>query len=239
VHIDDSAVAKAMGRLGQQELGSMSLADALGLVVGVMPDLFAVDGAGILLLDDRQVLRHVASTDGGAHILEALQETTGRGPCVSALVQEELIEVEDIGTDERWPELRPVLTDNGIRGILGVPVHVAGAPIGSLNVYHRESRGWDDSDLAALLAFDQLVERILASAVLTTRNEELVKQLEQALSTRVLVDRAVGMLMGLEDIDAAEAFERIRRAARSSRRPVHDVAGDVLAARKLTDRRPA
>lgn len=233
MHIDDGALAGAVGRLSQQELSRMDLRNALDVIVGSMPHLFCVDGAGVLLLDDGQDLRHAASTDRGAQILEVLQETTGRGPCVSSLIGDEVIVVDDIADDERWPDLRPVLMENGIRGILGVPIHIAGVPIGSLNVYHREAYKWDSSDVNALLAFDRLVERLLSSAVLATRNEELVGQLEQALAARITIDRAVGVLMGLDDVDAPEAFERIRKSARSSRRPIREVAAEVLSVRKL------
>ncbi|MDE3207112.1 MAG: GAF domain-containing protein, partial [Acidobacteriota bacterium] len=137
MNVDDGALSAVMGRLSRQELGRMDLREALGAVVGAMPELFSVDGAGVLLLDEGQDLRHVASTDEGAQILEALQETTGRGPCVSALIDDEVVMVSDMAEDDRWADLRPVLVGNGIRGILGVPVHVAGAAVGSLNVYHR------------------------------------------------------------------------------------------------------
>lgn len=211
----------------------MTLEEALDVIVDAMPALFAVDGAGILLLDDEQVLRYAASTDRGSEVLEAAQETTGHGPCVTALLDDVPVAVDDIVTDERWPDLREVLSNNGIRGVIGAPIHVAGTPIGSLNAYHRSPRRWDPSDQEAILAFDRVVERILTHAVLAQRNETTVGQLNLALTARITIDRAVGVLMGREDLDAADAFERLRRAARSSRRPLKDVAADVVAMRKL------
>src|ERR1700757_623744 len=95
-HIDEATLAYAIGRLSQQELNRMGLASAFEAIVGAMPELFTVDGAGVLLLDDLQQLRYAASSDRGAQILEAVQETTGRGPCVSALVDNELVAVHDI-----------------------------------------------------------------------------------------------------------------------------------------------
>jgi GAF domain-containing protein len=231
--IDEPALAHALGRLSQQDLNGMGLAGALEAIVGAMPELFSVDGAGILLLDDLQQLRHAVSTDRGAQILEAVQETTGRGPCVSALVDNEPVVVADVGSDERWPELTPVLVENGIRGVLGVPLHLAGTPVGSLNVYHRDPRPWDSSDKAAIAAFNRVAERLLANAVLASRREALVQQLTRALEARVSIDRAVGVLMAVEDLDAADAFERIRRSARSARRPVREVAAEILLSKKV------
>jgi GAF domain-containing protein len=233
MNIDEQALSGALGRLSQQELARMDMREALGVIVDSMPALFSVDGAGILLLDDEQDLRYVASTDQGAQVLEAVQETTGHGPCVTALFDDVVIVVDDIVEDERWPDLGALLVPNGIRGVMGAPIHVAGAPIGSLNVYHRDQRGWDASDQAALLAFDRVAERILSHALLVQRNEELVGQLTHALSSRVSIERAVGILMAVEDLDAPEAFERLRRSARSNRRRVADLANEVIAAKKL------
>ena len=44
----------------------------------------------------------------------------------------------------------------------------------------------------------------------------------------MVIERAVGYLMGVDGVDAAVAFERLRRAARSSRRKVGDIAAGLL-----------
>ena len=43
--------------------------------------------------------------------------------------------------------------------------------------------------------------------------------------------------MARDDIDAATAFERLRSAARSSRRPLTEVVRDVIAGKPLPNRR--
>jgi len=233
VHIDETVLTSAVGRLTQRSFEPMDTRAALSAIVNSMPSLFSVDGAGVLLLDEAQDLRYVASTDQGAQVLEAIQETTGHGPCVSSLIDDTVVVVDDILTDPRWPDLREVLSSNGIRGVVGAPLHVAGAPIGSLNIYHRHARGWDQSDRDALHVFAQIAERLLAHALLAQHHDTVAEQLTHALSARINIDRAVGMIMVIEDCDAADAFELLRRSARSSRRTASDIASDVLVARKL------
>jgi AmiR/NasT family two-component response regulator len=53
----------------------------------------------------------------------------------------------------------------------------------------------------------------------------------------VLVERAKGILMATDHVDAATAFERLRAAARSSRRPIAEVARGVIAGRPLPGHR--
>jgi len=56
---------------------------------------------------------------------------------------------------------------------------------------------------------------------------EQVERLESALERRALIERAKGILMERHGIDEREAFERLRRHARSRNRTVVDVSGSV------------
>lgn len=233
MHIEDVALERVIGQLTRVELRGLGINTALLEVMQAMPALFSVDGAGLLVTDENQVLRYVASTDGSAQLLEAVQESTGKGPCVQALVDDGMVAVADLLNDERWPDLGALLVPNGVRAVLGTPVRVAGVPVGSLNVYKRDAHVWDESDRAAVEAFEKLVERLLTSALVFERSEAVVGQLQHALESRVAIERAVGVLMAVDGVDAAGAFEHIRRAARSTRRSVRDIAHDVVESKKL------
>ena len=56
----------------------------------------------------------------------------------------------------------------------------------------------------------------------------MADQLQYALDYRVVIERAVGYLMGAHRLDAVTAFDLLRRRARDSRRRVADVAAEVL-----------
>jgi AmiR/NasT family two-component response regulator len=61
-----------------------------------------------------------------------------------------------------------------------------------------------------------------------TRLTEAVDQLENALERRALIERAKGILMERHSIDERAAFELLRSKARSSSRPVVELARAVL-----------
>jgi hypothetical protein len=233
VHIDDAALQRALGQLEPHRPDGLAVRSALSEVTAAMPALFSVDGAGIMLIDEEQVLRYVASTDGDARLLEAVQESTGRGPCVQALVDNDTVEVGDLLEDERWLDLTEMLVPNGLRAVLGAPIHLAGAPIGSINVYRRDAHDWDGSDHIALAAFNRVVEHMVVVALASDRNDILIGQLQHALQARVVIERAVGILMAVDNLEATEAFERIRRAARSDRRAAHEVARAIIRTKRL------
>jgi GAF domain-containing protein len=121
-----------------------------------------------------------------------------------------------------------------VRAVLGVPIRLRGSPIGTLNAYARDAHAWDDSDIGAIEALNRVLEGQLASAVARFRSEELVSQLEQALEQRVSIDRAIGVLMERERLDARGAFNHLRRRARDERRRAGDVAREILEGREPT-----
>jgi hypothetical protein len=57
---------------------------------------------------------------------------------------------------------------------------------------------------------------------------ERARQLELALSSRIVIEQAKGILAERHGVSVDEAFELLRREARSSRRKIHDVAADVV-----------
>src|SRR5215208_2349711 len=61
----------------------------------------------------------------------------------------------------------------------------------------------------------------------------LADQLQVALESRGLIERAKGALMERERLDDQEAFTHLRRAARSSGRKLSEVAGEVAAGQPL------
>jgi GAF domain-containing protein len=186
------------------------------------------DGAGVMFADSREVLRSVVATDPGGALLEGLQAELGEGPCLDTYVHDTLVFSDDLGADTRYPQLGPLCAAHDVGAVAGMPLHLAGGPVGAINVYGRVPRPWTDDELAVLDAYGRLVESLLAASVAARRNDELAGQLQFALDYRVVIERGIGYLMGRDGLDGDVAFDQLRGAARSSRRKVVDVAADVL-----------
>jgi GAF domain-containing protein len=197
-------------------------------VMNATRQLFAATGCGIMLIDDRSVLAAAAATDEPSRLLEVLQEQVGHGPCVDALTFARTVSTSDLAADERWPALKE-LPGAGVRAVLGVPLHADRVPVGSLNVYRDRPHEWTDSEVTALTAYSSLIETVLQSALHARERERLAEQLQHALDHRVVIERAVGVVMGRQNINAVAAFNQLRQRARSAQRPVADIAGELLA----------
>jgi len=210
----------------------VGLSDALDQVVRTATAFFSVTGAGVMFADDEHVLHYVAASDEDSARLEEAQRRHGHGPCVDALVLDHVITTDDVTNDHRWPALHDPLSDGRVRAVLGLPVHVAGAAVGSINLYRDSAVMWEPAHVEAFAAFAALVDRLLTSALNASRQEELARQLQHALDHRVVIERAVGMLMARDGLDAPGAFDTLRRRARDSRRRAFEIAEDIVERRE-------
>jgi GAF domain-containing protein len=227
--IDPVRLQDALDRLGQESAARDSLEIPLRSAVDAVVGVFGVDGAGLMFIADDDALRYACASNDAAHALEAGQERLGHGPCVDSLINDEVVATDDLSTDDRWPGLAALVTPAGVRAVLGVPVHLGGGAVGSLNVFYRSAHGWTDEEKDALAAFNGVIETIVGTALLARRREQLVTQLQYALDHRVPIERAIGVVMARDDLGAVDAFNQLRQTARSTRRRVSDVAEELLA----------
>jgi GAF domain-containing protein len=226
--VDLSSLEAGLSDLGDLRSTGDNTAELLQRAVAATRQMPTVSGAGLMLVDAEQALRYVAASDEPGRTLEAAQEEAGEGPCIEAFVRNEAIATDDVRTDGRWPRLASLVQQSPVRAVLGVPTHVGGGAVGTLNVYVDSPHDWTDSEVAALGAFASVVDTLLASSVAQQRSDRLAQQLQYALDYRVIIERAVGYLMRRDGVDSVTAFSRLRSAARNSRRKAVDLARDLL-----------
>lgn len=238
MHIDPGALAESLSALTTPADGDPpELETSIAAVIDATRSLFAVTGVGLMLADASGELRYVGATDEAARVLESVQEELTAGPCVDCFVLGEVVQTDDLAHDERWPELSSRVVPDVVDAVLGVPTRIGGVVVGSFNVYRSGRYEWDSSDVAAVAAHNEVLEGLLGSDLVARRRGVVVEQLQQALDKRIVIERAVGMLMQRHAVPAVVAFGALRRAARDQRRPVADLAavtlggGDTVGAR--------
>jgi GAF domain-containing protein len=226
--IEPVALERSLASLRERSAED-GLMRALEQVIAATRDLFEAAGAGLMMIDDQSALKAVAATDEPGRLLEIRQQEIGHGPCVDSLTFDQVVSTPDLAADDRWPQLLPDLPDRGVRAVLGVPLHANNLAVGSLNVYRNRPGEWDPSEVTALKAYGRLVESLLATALQAHERGQLAEQLQHALNHRVVIERAIGLVMGRENLGPVDAFNELRRTARSSERKVADVAAELLA----------
>lgn len=98
--------------------------------------------------------------------------------------------------------------------------------------------GEDAGDLTSAMVLADLLAGDLAPGNRPAKNDapldELgqlrmsVKQLEHALAARVVVEQAIGVLTERQHNSPRQAFERLRKVARSRGRKVHDLSREIV-----------
>ncbi len=228
VNIDANALQSSLRRLRQAAFDADVVA-VMKRAVNAVHRVFGCSGAGIMFITESGQLSYVAASDEAGRQLEQAQALAGQGPCYDSYVYAREVVSSDLRTDSRWPQLPDHLPPE-VRAVAGIPVLLSGSPVGTLNVYRDEPADWDDSDVQALRAYSDLIAEVIGSALAAQDHSVLAGQLHYALDYRVVIERAVGYLMGSQGLDAVTAFSALRKRARDSRRRVADVAAEILPA---------
>src|ERR671910_2108188 len=127
-----------------------------------------------------------------AQAVEDGQERLAQGPCAVAFSQRLPAAIRNIKLEPDWQEFTQVLVSEGVCAALSVPVELDGGVIGTLDIYARQPRDWDPSEVAALQAYAGLVASLLSAAVTAQVKGRLADQLQAALEHRWLIEQAKG-----------------------------------------------
>jgi GAF domain-containing protein len=227
--IDAAELSESLRKLATTEHGHTSVFAALEQVLEACVALFDVDGAGILVADEQNILRYAVASDGPGRLLEQTEADAAQGPCTEAFVSGAVVTSRDVTAEvERWPVLASAMREQPVRAVLGTPVRIGGVPVGTLDVYKQSAHEWDDSEVGALARYAEVVAATMTAAVQAHTAGELARQLQYALDYRVVIERAVGFLMAKDDMDPVAAFNALRTAARSRRTKLGATAQHVL-----------
>ena len=221
-------VREALHELGDLRYSAGDLDEALRRIVQCTHDLFAVDGASLMMIDPDQLLRSVADSDERVGHLEELQVEHGEGPCIDAFDDKELIHAADLAAEKRWPSFSPAAVERGLRAVLASPIPYNQTAIGVVVVFSTDVHPWSPEGELALVAFTDLAALTIANTMQSEPRGELAEQLQRALDARVLIEQAKGARVAREGISPGEAFERMRRQARAERRRVVEVAREIM-----------
>jgi GAF domain-containing protein len=228
--VDRDAFAHSPGESPRALPDPGGLFATLQRVIDATRAVFQVDGASLALAHEDGSLRWVVVTDGAAGLLEDTQRELGEGPGLAAYGDTVAVVVLDLGTDRRFARLAAVVTPRGLRGVLAVPVVVAGRPVGALSVYATQPCLWSGIDVAAVGAYAGVVAELVAAGMALDARDAEVAELTRALTARVWVEQAKGALVATEGLEPAAASERLRARAEATQRTVTDVAREVVQA---------
>lgn len=164
------------------------------------------------------------ASDPLAAELDRLQRELGAGPGPEACETSSIVSSDDLGTDARWPSLRPHARRSGVAAVVSIPLVPAREfPwwSGWLTLYSHHAGAFPAPSVA--------VAETLGLYFSSTVNSALHAQsLEAALASRDLIGQAKGIIMARKNLDDEGAFAVLKQASQHTNRRLRDVAEEVV-----------
>jgi transcriptional regulator with GAF, ATPase, and Fis domain len=220
-----------------------SLADLAGLVMDSQPGgleallrhvaAFAVraipgaDGAGLTLLERGRPDTLVASAEFVEEV-DRIQYSLGQGPCITAAAEGHTVVSGSLQVEKRWPRFGPRVAALGVHSVLSLPLMGPAGALGAMNVYAHAKDSFDHRAI-------ELGELFAVPAAISVRNAQILAQtkrvattLQSALSSRSVIDQALGIVISRSGCSVDEAFGKIVAISQAENRKVSAVAQHLV-----------
>jgi GAF domain-containing protein len=149
------------------------------------------------------------------------------GPWRDCARSGQLITITDLRTSERrWPRFTRLAMAAGFRAVTLVPVGPEAARLGSL-----AALGGQTPDMTGIRLTLSLADAVAAGLVISAelgRRQAAIAQLQSALTTRIVIEQAKGILAERWQVGPDEAFDALRRHARARQRALADLAQAII-----------
>lgn len=225
----EQLVGRAFVSLADTLVDDYDIIELLTRLVEQCVELLAADAGGIMLADALGQLRVVAASSEDARLVELMQLQNDQGPCLDCYRRAAPVSVADLTeAADRWPLFvaaamrRPVF-----RAVHAVPLRLRGEAIGALNLWHHHPGSMTTDDLALGQALADVATIAILQERAIRRAEVLNEQLQAALTSRVIIEQAKGVLAQHSQLHMDEAFNLMRRYARAHNKRLADVARDL------------
>jgi len=228
VAVDCQMIARTVTELRAALPGADDLLAGLVRVAEATRTVLEVDGAGLTLVHADGPPRWVAATDAAMELLVQVQHDFGDGPYLQAYALDQAVVVQDLGAAPAWVRLAAVVGQLHVRGVLSVPIRLAGQPVGTLDAYSTRPRAWTAHELEGLGEFAAVAGELVHTSVELAAQQLEVAQLRQALTSRVWIEQAKGVLAATQGVSPEAAFQQLRIRARASSRRLAEVAQEVV-----------
>ncbi len=191
-------------------------------------DVLAVDSSGVTRCE-QDAFRPVDAVGPAAAAAQQAQADVGQGPCLDVLRDGRPVLCSDLRAEPgRWPAFSARAREIGIVAVAGLPMRLGSSTPASLGLYSAASRDWTEHDVAVAQALADIASSHIAHDDELTQARDTVRQLQEALESRIVIEQAKGMIAAERSIPVEEAFGLIRVHARSHRVGLREVSYAIV-----------
>src|SRR4051812_13385811 len=177
-------------------LSEETVATALGLIGSLAVDTVpGAVGAGVTLVDARGRRRTSGATDQRVEQADRLQYELDQGPCLAAAAARQVIRLDDIEGDRRWPRWSAAVAPLGLRAALSAPLVAGDEGLGAIKVYADAPGTFGPRAEHLLTMFATQAAILVANVQSFERAHRVSDDLRTTVRGRDVVSMAKGMLM--------------------------------------------
>jgi GAF domain-containing protein len=219
--------------------GPLDIAGALSVLARRSPALLGAGAAAVVFDPGGREVTHVVGSDPEVCRLERDAVGWREGPGHDCHVTHGHLAqaaLEGRPARQRWPHYAPRALGLGYTRVAALPLRARARTSGALVLLSgTRQRSFSPDTLALGQSMADFTAITVQRAREADRSRTLAAQLELALSSRVVIEQAKGVLATRWAVTVDDAFDRLRRHARSRQRQVSDVAREVVEGRADPD----
>ena len=195
----------------------------------VAAEFMALDGAGIALISESDVLMSLCTSNNAAGALMDLEITLGEGPAVDASRGDANGDINLLGTTaSTWETYRPEAAALGARAVFGFPVRLGAIRFGALSLFRTAPGPLDDQQDSDAYLMASVIGRAILAIQANGSQEDLVGELNGASMLDFRVHQAAGMLAVQGSMSVRDALVFLRAHAFAVGCQLSELAGRVV-----------
>jgi GAF domain-containing protein len=216
-------------RLADTMTDNYDVIDFLQVLAERCVDLLDTSAAGIMVADTDGRLRHAACSSEQMRLVELFELQIEEGPCFDAYDEQVAVRCDDREeAARRWPRFAPRAQAAGFLAVSAVPMRLRRDVVGALNMFSSAPMSLSDDDLTVAQAMADVATIGILQERAIRDSRAFSAQLENALKSRIVIEQAKGILSEHHSIGVDEAFEQLRRYARSRNALLSETAHRVV-----------
>jgi GAF domain-containing protein len=225
----EQRLATTFVELADSLVEDFDVVDLMALLTERCVELLDASAAGLLLDDGAGTLNLIAATSEALETVELFQIQKDEGPCRDCYHAGGPVSVLDLAdAGDRWPRFAPVATAAGFRAAHALPLRLRGRTLGATNLFRTTPGAMTPGDLATAQALADVATIAVLQSRAVHESQVLADQLQGALTSRVAIEQAKGMLAERTGCGMDQAFHTLRGHARRHGARLGDVARAVV-----------
>lgn len=228
----EAKLARTLVELADTLVADFDVVELLTRLTDRCVDVLDLGAAGLMLVSPEGDLRVMASSSEAIRVLELFELQSQEGPCLECyrtgqpVVNQNLAQVNG-----RWPRFAAEALAAGFQSVHALPMRLRGTVIGALNLFDVEPGEMAPTDVEAAQALADVATIAVLQHRAALRAQTLNEQLNHALSSRIVIEQAKGMVAEREGLNMEQAFATLRSYARNNNLRLAEVARDVIEGR--------